>query len=96
MDDVISRHPAVFEVCTIGVPNDEWGESVKSIVELHEGYPETDETAEDILEFARQNLPSYKRPRSLDFDRDLPRLPTGKIQRHKVRAPFWEGREKSI
>ncbi|MGB3811365.1 MAG: AMP-binding protein [Parvibaculum sp.] len=96
-DSVLLQHPAVAEVCTIGIPNEEWGEEVKSVVNLNSGYAATEETAAAILGFARANLPTYKCPRSIDFASDaLPRLPTGKILRRQVREPYWEGRAKKI
>lgn len=95
-DDVLLQHPAVMDVCTIGVPNEEWGEEVKSVVQLHPGMAGSDELAEELIEFAKVRLAGFQCPRSVDFAEDLPRLPAGKIVRHKVRAPYWEGREKSI
>ncbi len=96
IDDVLSRHPAVYEVCTIGVPNEEWGESVKSVVEVASGFDAAESLEEELLTYCREHLPDYKRPRSIDFATDIPRMPTGKIQRHKVRAKYWEGRDKAI
>ena len=96
IDDVLSQHPAVYEVCTIGVPNEEWGESVKAVVELASGYEASEPLADELMGYCREQLPDYKRPRSVDFATGLPRMPTGKIQRHKVRAKYWEGRDRSI
>ncbi len=96
IDDVLNQHDAVYEVCTIGVPNEEWGESVASVVEVQAGYEEGDELREELMAYCAENLPPYKRPRLIDFGHDLPRMPTGKIQRHKVRAKYWEGHGKSI
>ena len=93
---MISQHPAVYEVCTVGIPNDEWGESVLAVVELAEGLEPSEELAEEMLLWARERLPDYKRPRRIEFSADLPRLPTGKILRRQVREPYWEGREKQI
>ncbi|MDH5738304.1 MAG: AMP-binding protein, partial [Gammaproteobacteria bacterium] len=95
-DDVLLKHPAVADVCTVGVPNDEWGEEVKSVVMLKEGYLASTEMSEDLISFAREALPVFKAPRSIDFVDDLPRLPSGKIQRRLVRAPYWEGRDRQI
>jgi long-chain acyl-CoA synthetase len=96
VDDVVSQHSAVYEVCTVGIPNEEWGESVISVVELAEGLEPSQELADEILLWARERLPDYKRPRRIDFSVDLPRLPTGKILRRQVREPYWQGREKQI
>ena len=90
------QHPAVQDVCTVGVPNDEWGEEVKSVVQLKDGIAASELLAEELIEFTRQRVAHYKCPKSVDFVADLPRLPTGKIQRRIVREPYWAGHEKSI
>ena len=90
------QHPAVQDVCTIGVPNTEWGEEVKSVVQLKTEITASAELAEQIIAFTRQHVANYKCPKTVDFVDDLPRLPTGKIQRRIVREPYWAGHEKSI
>lgn len=96
IDAVLLQHPAVLDACTIGVPNDEWGEEVKAVVHLKDEALPGDATAADILAFARDRLPGYKCPRSVDFVDTLPRLPSGKIQRRLVRDPYWAGRDRQI
>ena len=96
VDNQIMLHPAVIEVCTVGVPNDEWGEEVRTVVELRSGIEASDELRDEIVAFARGKLPHYLCPRQVDFATDLPRLPSGKIQRRKVRDQYWEGRDKLI
>ncbi|XOV87665.1 MAG: AMP-binding protein [Pseudomonadota bacterium] len=96
VDSEIMQHPAVRDVCTIGVPNEEWGEEVKSVVQLNEGFVPDEVLAEDLITFTRTRLPAFKCPRSITFAADLPRLPTGKIQRRLVREPFWAGRDRQI
>ena len=96
VDSVIMQHPAVHEVCTIGAPNDEWGEEVKSVVQLADGVTASQDLIDDLLTFTRERIAGYKCPRTIDFADDLPRLPTGKIQRRLVRDPYWAGRDKSI
>lgn len=95
-DDVLLKHPAVADVCTVGVPSDEWGEDVKSVVQLKEGFAQDDEMVASLIGFCREHLPGFKSPKTIDFIDDLPRLPSGKIQRRLVRAPYWEGRDKQI
>lgn len=95
-DNVLLKHPAIADVCTVGVPNEEWGEEVISVVQLNEGYNESKEMADELITFVREGLPAYKSPRSIDFVKVLPRLPSGKIQRRKVREPYWEGMDKQI
>jgi long-chain acyl-CoA synthetase len=96
VDSGMMQHPAVHDVCTIGVPNEEWGEEVKSVVQLNPGFEPSDALGQELIEFTREHVAHYKCPKTVDFADDLPRLPTGKIQRRLVREPYWEGRSKSI
>jgi long-chain acyl-CoA synthetase len=96
IDNEIIQHPAVEDSCAIGVPNPEWGEEVKVVVTLHPGFDPGDALATEILNFARGRLAGFKVPRSLEFAAELPRSPAGKIQRGKVRAPYWAGRARQI
>ncbi len=96
VDNEIIKHPAVEDVCSIGVPNKEWGEEVKAVVMLRPGTEPSERLKEEILVFARGKLAGFKVPRTVDFVDDLPRSAAGKIQRGKVRAPFWEGRKVQI
>jgi long-chain acyl-CoA synthetase len=96
VDNEIIKHPAVEDVCTIGVPNKEWGEEVKSVIMLKAGQKPSDELKKEIIEFVRPRLAGFKVPRSIDFVAELPRSAAGKIQRKKVREPFWEGRKVQI
>lgn len=96
VDNELIKHEAVADSATVGVPHDEWGEQVKAVILLKPGYEPSDLLAQEILAFARDSLPSFKVPRSLDFVTSLPRSEAGKIQRGKVRAPYWEGRARQI
>jgi long-chain acyl-CoA synthetase len=96
IDNELIKHPAVEDACTIGVPNEEWGEEVKSVLTLNPGYVGSDALAKDIQAFARDHLAGFKVPRSIEFVDELPRSPAGKIQRKKVRDPYWAGRARSI
>ncbi len=95
-DDVLLKHPAVGDVCTVGIPNEEWGEEVKSVVLLKQGIAASEDLAEELITFVRSGLPSFKAPKSIDFVDELPRLPSGKIQRRLVREPYWAGRDRQI
>jgi long-chain acyl-CoA synthetase len=96
IDAVLLQHPAVADVAVVGVPNEEWGEEVKAVVQLADPAAADDALAVELLEHCRQELAHYKCPRSVDFAADLPRLPTGKIVRRLVREPYWAERERSI
>jgi long-chain acyl-CoA synthetase len=96
IDNEIIKHPAVEDSCAIGVPNEEWGEEVKVVVTLHPGREPTETLGAEILAFARDRLAGFKTPRTIEFVSELPRSPAGKIQRGKVRAPYWAGRARQI
>lgn len=93
VEEAIASHPAVLECAVIGIPDDEWGESVKGFVVLKPGQQATEE---DIIEQAKVNLASYQKPRSIEFVAELPKAPTGKILKRDLRRPFWEGREGNV
>ena len=96
IDNELIKHPAVEDACTIGVPNEEWGEEVKSVLTLNPGFAPGDDLAKDIQRFAREHLAGFKVPRTIEFVDELPRSPAGKIQRKNVREPYWAGRARSI
>lgn len=87
VDAVMLTHPAVRDSCTIGMPNEEWGEEVKTVIELKDGHEPTAELAEDLIGYAREHLAHYKCPRTVDFD-ELPRHDTGKLYRRLVRERY--------
>ncbi|HXQ19030.1 MAG TPA: AMP-binding protein [Acidimicrobiales bacterium] len=88
VDAVLLEHPRVADVATIGVPNEEWGEEVKTIVELLDGSEGSPELAAELIEFARSKLAHYKCPRSIDFVAALPRQDNGKIYKRVIRDAY--------
>ena len=93
---MLQAHPEVADAATIGVPNDEWGEEVLSLVELREGSVPSEPLAEAILDHVRERLARYKCPRRIEFADELPRHENGKIYRRRVRDGYWQGRERRI
>lgn len=88
IDAALLAHPAVGDAGTIGVPNDEWGEEVKAVVELREGIVASPALADELRQWCRQKLAAYKVPRSIDFVEALPRHDNGKLYRGKLRALY--------
>ncbi len=77
-----------------GIPNEDWGEEVKAVVEPAEGMAPSPELADEILDFCATRLAKFKTPRSIDFTDAMPRDPNGKLYKRKLRDPYWEGRVK--
>ncbi len=94
VEDRLFSHPAVAEVAVIGVPDEKWGETVKALVVLSTDADAVTES--DLIEFCREHLAHYKCPTSIEFRDELARTATGKLQKYKLRAPFWEGYERQI
>ena len=88
VEDCLYSHPDVREVAVIGVPSERWGETVKALVVVREG-ADVDEAA--LIAFTRERMAHFKCPTSVELREALPRTATGKIQKFRLRAPYWEG-----
>ncbi|MDQ1445499.1 MAG: hypothetical protein QOI20_1963 [Acidimicrobiaceae bacterium] len=95
VEDCLYQHPAVAEACVIGVPDDKWGETVKALIVRREGEGH-DVTEDELREFCRSRLAHYKCPTSVEFRDVLERTATGKLQKFKMRKPYWEGRDRLV
>lgn len=93
VEDVLFSHPAVAEVCVIGVPSEKWGETIKALVVLA---PDAEATEAELIAWCKERAAGYKAPTTVEFRDELARTATGKLQKFKLRAPYWEGREKSV
>jgi fatty-acyl-CoA synthase len=83
----------VAEVAVIGVPDTKWGETIKALVVMRDG---TTTSEGEIIQFARDRMTHYKCPTSVEFRDSLVRTATGKLQKFKLRAPYWEGRDRQV
>ncbi|GAA0654731.1 AMP-binding protein [Kitasatospora atroaurantiaca] len=93
VEDCLYGHPAVAEVAVIGVPDRKWGETVKALVVLKDGQS-ADEAA--LIAHCKQRLAGYKAPTSVEFRDSLPRTTTGKLQKFRLREPYWAGRAREV
>jgi fatty-acyl-CoA synthase len=93
VEDVLFSHPAVAEVAVIGVPDEKWGETVKALIVLA---PDTDATERELIDHCRERIAHYKCPTSVEFRAELARTATGKLQKFKLRAPYWEGMDRAV
>jgi long-chain acyl-CoA synthetase len=92
IEDVLVMHPLVDDVAVFGVPDVDMGEEVKAVVQLVAGAEASPELAAEFIDFCRQRLTHYKCPKTVDFDPQLPRLPTGKLYKRVLRDRYWADR----
>ncbi|WP_051153375.1 acyl-CoA synthetase [Nocardia niigatensis] len=89
-ENILTLHPAVFDVAVIGIPHPEMGEQVKAVVQLKEGVDATPALADELIAHVRERIAHYKVPRTLDFVDDLPRTPTGKLVKRMLQQRYAE------
>ena len=95
-ENILITHPKVQDVAVFGVPNEEFGEEVKAVVEPMDWSEAGEALAEELMAYARERLSPIKCPRSVDFEKVLPRHPTGKLYKRLLRDKYWTGRESRI
>jgi fatty-acyl-CoA synthase len=93
VEDCLFQHPAVAEVAVIGVPDEKWGETIKALVVLRPGATATER---DLIEHCRGRMAHYKCPTSVELRPALEHTATGKVQKFKLREPYWTGRSRRV
>lgn len=93
IEEILARHPKVLECTVFGVPDDKWGESPKAAIVLRDG---DEATEEEILSWCNPQLAKYQRIRTVDFLKEFPRNPAGKILKRTLREPYWKDKERQI
>jgi long-chain acyl-CoA synthetase len=88
-ENVLVTHPKVLDAAVFGVPNEEYGEEVKAVVQPRDMTQAGPELEQELIAFCRQQLASIKCPRTIDFEPELPRHPTGKLYKQPLRARYW-------
>lgn len=95
-ENALTMHPKVFDVAVIGVPNEDFGEEVKAVVQVEEGVETGAELERELIAFCREQLADVKCPRSVDFRDELPRHPTGKLYKRLLKEEYWAGHASRI
>ena len=93
VEDCLFQHPAVAEVAVIGVPSDKWGETIKALVVCRPGQTTIEK---ELIDFTRSKMAHFKCPTSVEIRESLPRTATGKMQKFKLREPYWTGKSRGV
>ncbi len=93
VEDALMSHEAVKEVAVIGIPDEKWGELVTALVVTEQG---AETSQEELIKHCRESLAGYKCPKRIEFVDELPRTATGKLQKFKLREPFWKDHERQV
>lgn len=93
IEELLYQHPAILECTVVGVPDDYWGEAVKACVVLKPGQKATED---ELIQFCKDNLASYKKPKTVDFMDALPKSPQGKILKRELRDKYWAGKGRKV
>lgn len=95
-ENLLITHPKVADAAVFGVPNEDLGEEVKAVVQVMPGITAGQALAEELIAFCHEHLARQKCPRSVDFEAELPRLPTGKLYKRVLRDRYWGERKTRI
>jgi len=96
IEGVLMSHPAVADAAVFGIPNEEFGEEVKAAIQPRDSFDPDDDLADALIAHVREQLAGYKAPKSIDFEAEFPRHPTGKLYKRKLRDRYWEGTGRRI
>ena len=95
-ENLLIMHPKLVDAAVFGVPNDEFGEEVKAVVQAAPGIASGPDLAAELIEYCRAHLAGYKCPRTVEFVPELPRDPNGKLYKRRIRERYWQGRASKI
>ena len=96
IEDALTMHPKIADIAVFGVPNEEMGEEVKAVVQPAVGVEGNDALAAELMAYAREHVAHYKCPKSIDFQAELPRLPTGKLYKRLLKDRYWGKKDTRI
>jgi long-chain acyl-CoA synthetase len=96
IEAVLIAHPQVADAAVFGIPDEDWGEQVKAVVQPAPDAPAGPDLAATLAAYAAERLAKYKLPKTIDFVAELPRDPNGKLYKRKLRDPYWAGRDRAI
>ena len=95
-ENLLITHPKVADAAVFGVPNEDLGEEVKAVVQVMPDIAADEALIEELMTFCTEHLSRQKCPRSIDFEQELPRLPTGKLYKRLLKDRYWAEHENRI
>lgn len=96
VENLLVMHPLLVDAAVFGVPNDEYGEEVKAVVQPRQGVTPGPALERELIDYCRNHLAGYKCPRTIEFDPALPRDPNGKLYKRRIRDRYWQGKMSRI
>jgi long-chain acyl-CoA synthetase len=90
IENVLILHPKVADCCVFGIPNSDWGEEIKAVVQPASGVCGDEDLTAELIGFCADKLAKMKLPRSFDYMAELPRDANGKLYKRRLRDPYWE------
>ena len=93
VENALMSNEEILDAAVVGIPDDKWGESVKGFVVIA---AESSLSEDEIISYSRTQIAAYKCPKSIEFIKELPRNPSGKILRRELRDPYWEGIDRKV
>jgi len=96
IESVLLTHPKVADAAVFGIPDEDWGEQVKAVIEPAPGIKPGAALADEIIAYCVERIAKFKCPRSVDFIAEMPRDPNGKLYKRKLRDPYWQNRDRAI
>lgn len=96
IESVLDTHPSVREAAVFGIPDSEFGEAVQAVVQLHAGTAPTPDLAQELHRYVRARIAGFKAPKWIDFADDLPRLPNGKLEKHRLKDAYRDRAERGF